>query len=749
MRKEMKKIRHFNPMALREKYDSSYKGYKGKSPFSSFWSDNDWSTRRTDFIDEVDDNGEPIVYKKTVDHVALASYRRAISNFVTIVTNRSDIPVQFQSNDSSYTDGKRVVIGSKVDEKNFDPVVGLALHEGSHIKLSDFDFLRNLENQIPQEVFLCGEKVGFVKWDVITHLKNLLNYVEDRRIDNYVFSSSPGYKGYYHSMYDKYFHSKVIDKALLTDSHTSLDWDSYIMRILNLTNKNRRLDVLPELDKIYKTVFGGGRVKKLKNTEEAFVVALEVYNLVLNNLPEVELDENGNPIDSSEGMDSSGEGSGEGSETSGGNTLTDEEFDEFLEGMETSDGSGSSDGGGSSIEIPSTSDSNHSASGTDSKGKPIELSERQTKQLMKAIEKQKDFTDGDTKKVGKLSKKDSAIVKTMEEAGVEKVTAGKEITSGDYDYNTGKYLPGKGVGVIYVKKLTQGMIDESVFPSVLRGSGGYYRYSDDTDLISKGISLGTKLGRKLQVRGESRDLKHNRLDSGKIDKRLIAELGFGNERVFSTTFVEKYSDAFLHISVDASGSMGGDKWRNTMISTVAICKAVDMIQNVDVMVSFRSTHDSDRYGRGSNTLPLILVAYDSRVDKFSKVKNMFPNIYPGGTTPEGLCFEAILKDIVPTTNNRDSYFLNLSDGMPMFSNNEINYYNSEALDHTKKMVNEFRNRGIKVLSYFVGDGGSYREDNDKNDFKRMYGKDAEFIDINSVMGISKTMNDKFLEKTNN
>jgi len=192
--------------------------------------------------------------------------------------------------------------------------------------------------------------------------------------------------------------------------------------------------------------------------------------------------------------------------------------------------------------------------------------------------------------------------------------------------------------------------------------------------------------------------------------------------------------------------MGGDKWNQTMISTIAICKAVDMIQGLDVMVSFRSTHDSDRHGRGSSTSPLILVAYDSRVDKFSKVKKMFPNIYPGGTTPEGLCFEAIMKDILPTSNNRDSYFLNLSDGMPMFSNNEINYYHSEALDHTKKMVNEFRNRGIKVLSYFVGDSGSYREDDDKRDFKRMYGNDAEFIDINSVMGISKTMNDKFLEK---
>ena len=28
------------------------------------------------------------------------------------------------------------------------------------------------------------------------------------RIDNFIFTTSPGYKGYYHSMYDKYFYSK-------------------------------------------------------------------------------------------------------------------------------------------------------------------------------------------------------------------------------------------------------------------------------------------------------------------------------------------------------------------------------------------------------------------------------------------------------------------------------------------------------------------------------------------------------------
>ena len=541
-------------------------------------------------------------------------------------------------------------------------------------------------------------------------------------------------------MYDKYFHSKVIDKALLTDSHTSLDWDSYIMRIINLTNKNRRLDVLPNLDKIYSLIFGGGRVKKLSSTEDAFNVAVEIYRLIIEVLPEVTYDENGNPIDTS-GMDSSGESGGGNGDA--GTELSDDEFQDLLDNMDSQDGMGGSDSG-SSIEIPSTSDSNHSASGTDEKGNQIELTPKQQKQLMNHIEKQKDFNNGDTKKVGKLTKKDSAIVKTMEEAGVENVKAGEGIGGKEYDYSSGKYLPGKGTEVIYVKKLTQTMIDENLFPSVLRGRNSYYYNSDrDNEMMSQGLSLGTKLGRKLQVRGESRDLKWTRLNSGKIDKRLIAELGFGNERVFNTTFVDKYSDAFLHISVDASGSMGGDKWFKTMISTIAICKAVDMIQGVDVMVSFRSTHDTNQ--RGGVTRPLILVAYDSRVDKFTKVKKMFPSIYPGGTTPEGLCFEAIMKDVIPTSNNRDSYFLNISDGMPMFSNSELNYYHQDAVEHTRTQVDNFRKMGIKVLSYFVSDSSYGREDNVR-DFKRMYGKDAEMIDLSSVVQISKTMNEKFLEK---
>ena len=68
----------------------------------------------------------------------------------------------------SYTDGKTVTIGSKLDDKLFDPSVGLALHEGSHIKLSDFDFLRNLTMNIPKEYIERSNKKGFSENETIS-----------------------------------------------------------------------------------------------------------------------------------------------------------------------------------------------------------------------------------------------------------------------------------------------------------------------------------------------------------------------------------------------------------------------------------------------------------------------------------------------------------------------------------------------------------------------------------------------------
>ena len=700
-------FKHFNPMKLREKY--SVDSVKKRNNYSSFWMDNDWNTRNTSIFDddEVELNAKP----KT-DLVALAGYRRAISNFVTIVTGESNIKVKFNDGDDSYTDGKTVTIGSKLDDKLFDPSVGLALHEGSHIKLSDFDLLRNLENNIPQEYFERALKKGYSsRYGVLGHIKNLLNYVEDRRIDNFVFTTSPGYKGYYHSMYEKYFYSKIVDKALLSDEYTEENMESYMFRIINLTNKNTNLDALNGLRQIWKDL-DIKNIGVLGNTQLAFNVALVIYSTILDNLKDgiEETDEDGNK--STKPNDESN-GDGESKE------LSDEEFERLKDAMSSGD-----------------------VKQGHSNGSDIQLTDNQKKQLENAIKKQNKFMNGGIQKK-KVTKKESKELKTIEDSGMTYENVGKDV---GWNKNTVKCL--------VVRKLTKDLIESSggydgglnILSPNRYGYHSYGSNDDTTGFVEDGIRLGTVLGRKLQVRGESRETKWTRLDSGRIDKRLIAELGFGNERVFNTSFVESYSDAFLHISVDASGSMSGRKWDNTMTSVVAITKAASMIQNVDVVVSIRSTQNVGGRGRSSNTVPLILIAYDSRVDKFNKVKNLFAHMKVSGTTPEGLTFEAIMDEIVPTTKDRDSYFLNFSDGMPMFSTDGMSYYQSDALNHTKKMVNEMRTRGIKVLSYFIGDSDDYGREDTMRDFKIMYGKDAQFVNVTSVMSISKTMNKKFLEK---
>ena len=741
----MKDLNYFNPMKLREKY--SAKSVSTGNNYSSFWLDNDWDNTTSFFDEEVEKPG--------VDLIALSSYRRAIANFVNIVTSKN-IPVTFTSQGDSFTDGKKVTISAKLDDKLFDSTVGLALHEGSHILLSDFDFVKNLEFNIPKEYIDRGFTKGYSEFDVKVHIKNLLNFVEDRRIDYHVFSNAPGYKGYYHSMYDKYFRAKVVDKGLLSDEYTDENLDSYFFRIINITNSNTRLDKLNGLREIWK-VLDLKNISRLGSTEEAFNTALDVYNVVLNNLPDgVEKTNKDTGEVSYERADGSGDSNHSDSNMDSGSEesreITEEEFNDLLDSIEsgeTKEGEGNvsvdvggsedsdSDGtvGGGTTD-GKTSDDKTSDGGTEvgKKKSEITLSDAQKKQLENAIKKQKKFMDEDiTKK--KLSKKDKSAIDAIDESGMSYKEVGKDLK----DRYDGK---SKKTKCILVKNLNKSLV-ESGTVSML-SSHSYYR-SDTEEAIEEGLRLGTILGRKLSVRTESRDTKYTRKDTGRIDKRLIAELGFGNSNVFSQTFVDTYPDAFLHISVDASGSMSGGKWERTMKSVVAMTKAIDMIEGVDVVVSFRSTQDSGGgRSRSSREHPIMLIAYDSRKDSLVKVKTLWKHIRCNGTTPEGLCYEAIMDEMVEGMKDRESYFLNFSDGMPMFSNDDVNYYHGEALDHTKKMVKEIRNRGIKVMSYFIGD--SYDGERNMGDFKRMYGKDSEFVDVTSVTAVSRTMNKKFLEK---
>tara|TARA_R110001592_G_scaffold119939_4_gene323604 strand:- start:3910 stop:6015 length:2106 start_codon:yes stop_codon:yes gene_type:complete len=695
---------------------------------SSYWM-NDYDDD-TIVVDQLSDNE-----KKSLDLYKLASSKRAISNFVNIVTN-DNIRVSFKERGDSYTDGKSVVIGSRITEpKDFDVAVGLALHEGSHIKLSDFKLLNDLYNLIPTHITEGAIKKGIYQTQSI--IKNLWNYVEDRRIDNFVFKSAPGYRDYYRKMYDKYFNDTLIDKGLLSDEYRDETIESYMFRIINLHNKNTKLSSLNGLREIYKIV-NLRKIGRLTDSKETLDVAIEIFKVILSSMADVG-DTDSNKSEDSKGnskdSDSNEQGSDDGQGGSSDNKMSDEDFDNLMDSIGESPIGGGDDntptgGGGMDIgNMPDNMDGGSPSNDTSPSKSSVELSDRQKELLKKKIEKQKKFLDGDIQKTS-VSKTDSKNLNAIEESGSEIKEVGKGINSG--------YYHNQSTQCIVVKKLTKGLFESELFPMTRNN----YWDTDTNGLIQmeyqqyvdKGIKLGTMLGKKLQVRGEDKSTVFNRQKVGKIDRRMISSLGFGNENVFQFTEIDSYKKANLHISVDASSSMGGSKWEQTITNVVSMAKAVDMISNLNIQITFRCT---------TQNKPYIVLAYDSRVDKFSKVKQFFGGLRPNGTTPEGLCFEAIMKEFVPINNDLDSYFLNLSDGQPYFPGQGFYYAGDVAERHTNKMVKMIESMGIQTLSYYVSD---YSYAGEERSFKKMYGKSAKFIDVTNLNQITKTMNQLFLQK---
>ena len=680
-------------------FKSTWSSNKLVKDSSSFWMSDSW-------FDDTDPlTGEVIEKDNTADLIKLSAYRRAVSNFVNIVTG-DNVPVKF-SNTDSYTDGKTVWIAAKLDDKNFDANVGLALHEGSHIKYSDFDVLKGLESACDKRFGREDDRWGnrYAPYELKMAVKNIINYIEDRRIDNLVYKSAPGYQGYYQSMYKKYFYSKVIDKALKSSDMRDETWESYEFRLINLHNPNTDIDALKGLREIYKLI-GLGSISRLQTTDDVQEVAFQVMDVITKYVDfYTEEDEDGDSQGGSDGES----GDGDENQMSGG---------------------GSSDEGGSSEGLDFDNPEDGDGGSSDGNADLDSLSDHQKRQLQNAVKKQKKFMDGNIQKK-KMSKKNLQTMNQLEESG-------SSLESVEYDR---EYGGTKKVEVIKVKKLTDSIVESHSLPIIS------YRKDNHKEAVDDGIRLGTLLGKKLQVRSESRTTKFTRQKNGRIDKRLLSELGFNDGgNVFYSTQTDEYNKAILRISIDASGSMGGQKIASAITCATAICKAASMIENLDVVVDMRSTLNSGSgYSRrASNYYPLVVVVYDSRVDKFIKVKKHFPALSSAGTTPEGLCFEAIMSDMVESNRGIDSYFLNFSDGMPMYSDDNVYYCGSEAVQQTKKAVQKMEMMGIGILSYFIT--GGYSSDSELQDFKKMYGSGAQNIDVNNVVQVARTMNQLFLEK---
>lgn len=762
-----------------------------------FWLDSDKYANY--FEEQLDKSNQSLIFN--IDMVRLSSVRKAIANFVRILTRRN-IPVYFNDMDANVNFGGKVIyISAKITTKHdFDVVVGQALHEAAHTLKTDFEEVKLAWTNIPHNIFQLSDSKNIRRASLEKFIHTIWNVIEDRYIDNYVFDAAPGYRGYYVALYDKFWHCPEIDEYLLSDLFRYPSLDSYRFRITNFTNENTDLLALPRLDDIA-DVIDISNIGRLHNTRDRIKTALKVVEIVLNCLdkqdPSTGVPEKGqgksknknglaNPEDffdfgdseKSEKKDKPEEKQKEKSSGGGGGGKKEEKKedlgDEPFENNEEED----VDVGKKMVdEISDVMSGRDEEPENLNENKDIvnkiageDVSPMVEKQIKGIMEQQRKFLLGEFPKES-VTPQQKELLNLIEKHGIILVKVDAPVVLSGDDKNL-------KVDCIVVQKMTKELITSGIdiFPlcgAMKLGDGFPEPPKEVSEAVKKGILIGTKLGRKLQIRNEINPIKTVRKKCGKINKRQLHEAAFDAEDLFYVVKIDEHNKATLHITVDASGSMSGKKWHQTMTAVVAICKAASMIDNVHVTVSFRSTQVS-----GMLCLPYVVLAYDSSCDKFSKVRTLFPYLSPNGYTPEGLAFGAIMNLFEKITpDEQDRYFLNLSDGEPFYglrvpeTGLTIQYTDQVGVNHTKAQVDKIRRLGVEILSYFIEN--SYFKKNKKSseemtpeekeenkkmqealdnsplrkNFRKMYGKNAQFINVESIVDLARTINGLFLTRS--
>ena len=747
--------------------------------YSDFWLDKDQIDQY--IPDEEKESGKA---NFSIDLIQLAAYRKVISNFVSILTGQN-VPVQFFTNsDRNSTDGKTVWLSSTIRKKSdFDWSVGLALHEGSHVIKSDFNVLKTMFARIPLPLpqhLKDKAKAKHITNEQLAYLcKWVLNVVEDRYVDSYIYNEAPGYRGYYRAMYKRLWNSEEVSKVLESDMYRLPNLAAYEYRVINLTNPSTNLLALPGLVKIAE-LLNLQDIFRLTTTQERLNVSLEIVEVIIDNLGKQIEDEEENSSNAtikkfhdvlSEYFDLpddktkiKGQGRGKNNEED------DEEYSDDTDG----DSVDSENDGGANSGSDEPKEEVENDIDPDDMGDTKDFTDKQVKKIKDDFEKQKQSLKHDYSNIKEaVSDGEKSLLEVIEKYGIILMPTGfglNDSVPGDYTQ--------AAVDCIVVQKLTRELIEsgQEIFPmaAVSKVPGQPFEAPKEyVAAVNKGFVIGKSLGKKLQVRGETNIIKFIRKISGKIERRLLHGIGAGLEDVFNKTIIERYNRCRLHISVDASSSMScPTKWEPTLTCVTAICVAASMVDNLSVSVSFRCTH---RLSDGIE-LPYIVLAYDSTKDKIQKIRNIFPFLRAYGCTPEGLAFEAVMDEFIigKKSDGQDNYFLNISDGEPFYELREttnkyrssFSYQGETAALHTKRQVDKIRASGVKVLSYFIKSDESLLRLNYgvfvpiiqavpmtqdygstlKAQFHKMYGKDSQFIDVMNVMDIAKTMNRLFLLK---
>jgi hypothetical protein len=731
---------------------------KKKGQHSNYWLDRDM------FEDDDDDDLIVAGSEKKEDNstsvgqlMRLAAVRRAISNFVQILTGRK-MAVNFSSGKESYTDGDSIIIAADTDPKKFDAMVGLALHEASHVLLSDFDFLKaitevenshrrgidsawwgygrpwamrmnvNVTNTLIHPVLAAilnsiqlknssGYSDGVVEYHkaaatMYDHIKQIMNILEDRRIDQYVYTNAQGYRPYYHELYKKYFFTAEIGRNLkFNPEWREITLENYINRMLLAFHPDSDQDALVGLkqlidrmdlstiERVADTPMNG-EVPKYKTSvqfADAPMLWQEANILFAHMLQFAQLNAKNKEQEPMFGS---------------------KDIDEHLADLLNLDGA-----------PQSPSDMQETEPELDRRGNAGKFNGERSKRSMETIKK---VMNGEVKRK-KIKKSEEVAIASMDEAAADLVD-----------------IKGEGVpfgNCLVTRKVTDSLLEQPWFVFSIKGGG---EYPNAAEAVTAGRRMGAILENRLQVRNDPLVTKQTRLPQGGLDRRLLANLGMEITSVFQKSRIDRHRPAMLHLTLDASGSMSGKKWCKVVTVATALAYLGSKLRDVDVVITLR----------GGNDMPMVAVIFDSRKDNFKNYIRYVKRMGPHCATPEGLCFKATMDLILECTPTHQVYFINFSDGDPAFyysatsvldkssadGSSYFSYGRENGGDHTRKMVRNMRDAGVKVLSYFIEDADAYYGSGGKETFKKMYGEDAAFCNVQNASEVLRTLNNLLLER---
>lgn len=607
---------------------------KSKSYYSSYWLGiSDKKDYKSIFSENAPEN------TSRYDLFKLAGYKSAVANFVRILTQRNDIEVKFSVGaDKNYTDGKSIILSPDLDGGEFDIAVGLALHEASHILYTDFTLL---------------QQIGYKNSDF--NLKDVWNCIEDFYIDSQTYKNSPGYRGYYQALYNKYFGAKEIIKGLNSKEFSVPTWHSYLFHLCNIRNPKRNLTALPDLKEIWETL-DLKNIDRCSEPVDRLNLAHKIYEIIDRNVTfysqKPTLDEGNESTDPSNQMSSD-------------QSQDDSENSEPLENLTAS----------------------------------------AQKKLSTIIQRQREFFNGEPRRK-RLNKRENELLKDVQEMNAEiRMVANSSDETSESKYGDSFTNP-HGVRVVIVRNVNFDMIKRGV----MRGHGmldessvanAHYRreFNHKVNNIARGVSNGKILAKKLQIRNEERITKTVRLKSGKVERRLLSELGFDNFDIFSKLNIKTYKPVTIHVSVDQSGSMAGERFEKSMELAACLASASLVIKNLHVVVTLRGE-------TGDN--PYLVYIFDSKKNTANDIMDIFPCACATGCTPEGLCFEAIESELKKQAQSSDMFFVNICDGTPgcgvtTGNGSRTTYSGYPARMHSKKQVIKMEKHGIKYKAYYLMD----------------------------------------------